>query len=348
MSENSNNNSEEIDLGQLFNAIGRFFDRAIGYISSFLKLIFSAIIYSIKAIIVNVKIIAIVVVLAGVLGYALEKSKTPKYDSEMLVKTYFEAKYQLVTNINYFNALLADEEHDILSDIFQIDKESAESLIEFEISPGPETENDRIIQYDRFVKSIDSIRAQEISFDDFVENRDIHSGDLFIIKVLSTKKDVFRDLEEGLNSSFDNAYSIKKMQKRDSMIAIKKQNIEAQIEEIKQLQKVYIDVIEEESQSTKTSISLGEGFPLQQEKSETKEYQLLNQEIKLRNELRALDEQKIEENVFFDVISSFQLVGNKSETIFDKYSLIFPFVAFVLLVLGYLAKRIVEFTLNYE
>ena len=57
--------------------------------------------------------------------------------------------------------------------------------------PGPETENERIVQYDRFVKSIDSVRAQHISFDDFVENRDIYSGDLFEIIVESKKKDIF-------------------------------------------------------------------------------------------------------------------------------------------------------------
>ena len=349
MSENSNNNnSEEIDLGQLFNAIGKVFDRFINFIITIIKFIFSTFIHAIKPLIINFKLIALIVILAGVLGYAYQKIKAPKYNSEMLVKTYFEAKYQLVTNINYFNALLEDEDYNTLSSIFKIDDESARKIIQFEIEPGPETENDRIIQYDRFVRSIDSVRAQEISFEDFVENRDIHSGDLFIIRVEALQKDIFRDLETGLNRSFDNAYSIKKMEKRDSMIAIKKQNLEAQIEEIKQLQKVYIDVLEEESQSAKASVNLGEGFPLQQEKSETKEYQLLNQEIKLRNELRALDEQKIEENVFFDVISSFQLVGNRSETILDKYVLVFPTIAFILLIIGYLIKRVVSFTLSYE
>jgi hypothetical protein len=266
----------------------------------------------------------------------------------MLVKTYFDAKYQLVTNINYFNALLEDEDYNTLSSIFDIENEFSQKLVSFEIEPGPETENDKILEYETFIKSIDSVRAQEISFDDFIENRDIHTGDLFIIRVEALQKDIFRDLETGLNTSFDNAYSIKKMEKRDSMIAIKKENLEAQIEEIKQLQKIYIDVLEEESQSTKASVNLGEGFPLQQEKTETKEYQLLNQEIKLRNELRVLEEQKIEENVFFDVISSFQLVGNKSTNIIDKYSLIFPLLMFALLSLFYFSKKIVRYVLNYE
>lgn len=345
---NNHQNNEEVDLGQLFNAIGRIFDRFINFITSIFKSIFSVTIYLIKDVILNFKLIAGIMLITGIVGYAIEKMKPPVYDSEMVVKTYFDSKYQLVNNISYFNALLADQNYTTLSNIFKIEEKSAAQLVTFEIEAGPETENDRIIQYDKFVKSIDSIRAQGVTYEDFIENRDIHSGDLFIIRVESLQKDIFTSLEEGLSTSFDNAYSIKKMEKRDSMLAIQKQNLEASIEEIKQLQKIYIDVLEEESQSTKASIALGEGFPLQQEKSETKEYQLLNQEIQLRDELRKLEEQKVEENVFFDVISGFQLIGNKTNSILKKYSLIFPAIAFILLVLVYFSRKTIKFVLNYE
>lgn len=351
MSNNSSNhqNNEEVDLGQLFNAIGRVFDRFINFITSIFKSIFTVIIYLIKDVILNFKLIVGVLLLAGIAGFTIEKIKPPVYNSEMLVKTYFDSKYQLVTNINYFNALLADKDYTTLSEIFKLEnEESAAQLVNFEIEAGPETENDRIVQFDEFVKSIDSIRAQEITYDDFIENRDIHSGNFFIIRVESYQKDIFTSLEQGLNTSFDNAYSTKKMEKRDSMLAIQKQNLEASIEEVKQLQQIYISVLEEEAQSTKASIALGEGFPLQQEKSETKEYQLLNQEIKLRDELRKLEEQKIEENVFFDVISGFQLIGNQADDILKKYSLVFPAIAFILLVLVYFSRKTIKFVLNYE
>ncbi len=44
-------------------------------------------------------------------------------------------------------------------DIFAIDSLAAKEIIEFEINPGPETENDRILQFERFIKSLDSTRA---------------------------------------------------------------------------------------------------------------------------------------------------------------------------------------------
>ena len=146
---------------------------------------------------------------SGGIGYLLEVNKTSVYSSSMLVKPYFDSKYQLVTNINYYNSLLENSDYNTLSDIFNVSIEEAEEIIGFEISPGPETENDRIVQYDRFIKSIDSIRAQEISFDDYVENRSIYSGDLFEIHAFSFKKNIFVNLlrrRTKINGSYENRY----------------------------------------------------------------------------------------------------------------------------------------------
>ncbi|RKE98822.1 hypothetical protein [Ichthyenterobacterium magnum] len=345
---NNNSSNDEVELGQLFNAIGKLFERIFRAISFVFLSIYSTIIYAAKAVVVNYKIILIVGLVSGIFGYVLEKRKTKVYESSMLVRTYFDAKYQLSTNINYYNALIGSEDYESLSNIFNLSKEATKDLLSFEIAPGPETENDRIVQYDRFLKSIDSIRAQEVSFDDYIENRDIYSGDLFLITVDSKKKDIFKNLERGLDSTFKNQYSTKKMKKRDSMLVLQKENILASINEIEELKKVYVQVLENESESTKASVSLGDGFPLQQAKSATKEYELLANQIKLRDKLRVLDEKKIEENEFFDVISSFQEIGNIKKSILDRYSLIFPILSFMILCLIYLLVRVIKYVREYE
>ena len=138
------------------------------------------------------------------------------------------------------------------------------------------------------------------------------------------------------------------MAKRDSLIVIKRNSILAAIDQIDSLKKVYINVIENESKSRKANYSTGEGFPLMQEKSETKEFQLLDKEIRLRNELAILEEQKLEENVFYDVIASFQVVGNEVKHWHDRYTLIFPILSFLLLSLGYVVKIFIKFINNYE
>ncbi|MFL0352876.1 hypothetical protein [Xanthomarina sp. GH4-25] len=341
--------SGEVDLGQLFTLIGNAFQKLYNLIASIIKAVFSVIIYTLKALIVNVKTILIVMILAGVLGYVLDKVKPDSYSSTMLVKPYFDSKYQLITNINYFNALIENENFETLSSLFKLPEEDVKNIGEFIIQPGPETENERILQFENFIKNVDSIRAQDISYEDFVENRSIYSSDFFEINVTAAKKDIFPKLEEGLNNSFTNFYSLKKMKKRDSLISIQKENIIEQIAQVDKLQEIYINVLKDESQSKATELNLGgEGFSLSSDKTKTREYDLLNTEMQLRNELKQLQEKKIEEDVFFDVISSFQEVGNKSSEWYEKYTLVFPILAFLILCFVYLSRKTVTYVNNYE
>lgn len=341
--------SEEVDLGQLFKLIGNMFDRLFKFVGNIFKAIFSVFIYIIKALIRNFKIIIISMVLAGIIGYGLEKNKRPVFASSMLVKPYFDSKYQLVTNINYYNALIADRDFKQLSNLFKIEEEFAREIIAFEITPGPETENDRILEYEEFIKQIDSTRATNVYFEEFIESRSIYSGSLFDIAVKSYKKDIFRSLEEGLNSTFTNTYSVKKMEKRDSLIAIDKNRIKKSLVQVDSLKNVYIKVMQEESTSKNSgTITLKDGMSLVQERVKTKEFELLDKELELREALAKLESQKVEEDVFFDTISSFQDVGSVYSSLWSKYSLIFPLIAFVILTIGFLIKRIIRFVINYE
>ncbi|RYH76212.1 hypothetical protein EVU94_04430 [Flavobacteriaceae bacterium 144Ye] len=341
--------SEEVDLGQLFNMIGGLFTKLADFIKSIFRAIFSVFIYALKAIIDNFKIIAIVLVVAGGIGFALEKTRPDVYTSQMLVKPYFDSKFQLVTNINYYNALIGEKDYKQLTKIFDINEEDAKKLIQFEIHPGPENENDQIKQYDNFLKGLDSIRAQEVEFDNFLENRSIYSGDIFEINVQSFKKDIFRSLEDGLNLTFTNTYSRKKMERRDSILSIKRQRIISSLKKVDSLKRVHIRVMEEESKNLDAgTYSSRDGLSFIQEKTKTKEVELLEDEMSLRKELSELESQKVEEDVFFDTLSSFQDVGAKYTTIWERYSIIFPFLAFLVLSAIYLTVKVIKYVKSYE
>ena len=341
---------EEVDLGQLFKLIGHTFDRLFKFIGSIFKSIFSVIIFTLKALLDNYKLIVISMIIAATIGYGLEKVKAPVYHSKMLVKPYFESQFQLVTNINYYNALIADGDYNQLGYLFNIDDVEAANLIEFEINPGPETENDKILQYDMFIKSVDTVTAQGISYESFLENRSVYSGELFEISVQSKKKDIFKSLEEGLNSTFTNPYSVKKMKKRDSLLGLNKRRIQNDLIQVDSLKRMYIGVMQKEA-SSNVSSSLGYkdgSMTMVQERVKTKEYELLTKELELRTELTELNAQQVEEDVFFDTISSFQEVGSVHKSFFSKYSIFFPVITFILLCLIYLFTKIVRFVSAYE
>ncbi|MDX1772989.1 hypothetical protein [Oceanihabitans sediminis] len=343
-----NRNNEEVDLLVLFDYFGKSINRVINFFYKIIKGIFSFFIYALKPFIRNFKLIASVVLVSAILGFIIQKTQRDVYTSQMLVKPYFDSKYQLVTNIKYYNALINEKDYAQLQEIFNISEEDTKQIISFDIHSGPENENDKIVQYDEFLKSIDSSRAKNISFKEFVENRSIYSGDVFQIEVFSHKKDIFRSLEEGLNTTFTNTYSVKKMQKRDSLISIERQNILSSIKQVDSLQKVYIDVMNDEANSNKGSYTTKDGMSFIQERTKTKEYELLKESMQLRQALSELDAQKVEEDVYFDTLSSFQDTGEKYTSIWRVYTLIFPLAAFIILCFIFTGKNIIKFIVNYE
>ena len=341
--------SDEVDLGQLFNAIGRLFDRFFRFIGSIFKAIFSFFVFLLKVIIDNFKLIAIVMVIAFIGGYALEKMKPKVYASQMLVKPYFDSKYQLVNNINYYNTLIRTQSHAELAIVFNISEEASKELINFEVKPGPESDNEKVKAYGEFLESIDSASAATFTYREFIKNRNIYSGDLFEIDVESTKKDVFKSLEKGLNSTFKNTYSVRQKQKRDTLIEIQKSNLLASLNSVDSLSKVYISVLKEESRKGSTKISFGQGLSLEPEsKSKTKEFELLSREVEFRNKLAVLEEMKVEEDTFFDTVSSFQEVGNITSKFNTKYTLVFPLIGFLILTIIFIIKRTIKFVRDYE
>ncbi len=346
---NKSNTNEEIDLIVFFNLIGNAFSMVFQFIGSIFKSILSAIIYVIKVLLEKRKIILSVLLIALIVGVTLEKTKRPVYSSSMLVRPYFDSKYQLINNIDYFNALIGNEDYEAIKGIFSITEEEVKTLKSFEISPGPENENDKIVEYEEFLKQLDSTRAKDITFKEFIENRSIYSGNFFSLTVEAYKKDIFLSLDDGLNASFSNKYSERKKKTRDSLITLQKENIKANLKEVDSLQQVYIEVLKAEAGKGNATISLGAGdMSLLKDKSNTREYELLNKQIELRNELQKLDEEKVEDDVFFDVISSFQKVGNPVNKLTEKYSLIFPVISFILLFLLFLIGRIINFAQKYE
>ena len=72
------------------------------------------------------------------------------------------------------------------------------------------------------------------------------------------------------------------------------------------------------------------------------------EEQRIRDQLKAIEEQRIQENEYFDVISGFQKVGNKVSPWFRGYIYLFPILAFFFICIFFFVKQFVKFTLSYE
>ncbi|MBV7269151.1 hypothetical protein [Winogradskyella luteola] len=340
--------NDEIDLVQLFKYIGKAFEMFFRFIANIFKTIFSAFVYSLKPLVNNFKIVSITIMIAAVTGVIIDSYKPSVYMSDMLVKPYFESKYQLANDIDYFNALISSNNHSELANKFQIDTTDAKELIGFEIEIGPETQNDLIIQYDEYISSIDSTLAIDITYDDYVLNRDILAGKVFSIIAKSHKKDIFKSLEKGFINTFENDYSKKLKRLRDSALYSEKLSYQKELMNIDSLQNLYLNVLKTESENGKLNLGSGTLFPLIQEKTQTREYDLFQEELKIRGKLRVLDEKLIVESDYYDILSGFEEVGTKESNIQNKSSIIFPILALALLVLAFIFLKVFKFIRDYE
>ena len=348
--QNPKSNTEEVDLVVFFNLIGNAFARLFNFIGRILQSVFSFIISILKVIISFWKLVVIVLVVFAALGYALERTNKPTYSSEMLVEPFFGSKYQLVSNINYFNALIANKDYEGLNAIFDTDSTdvAVNELTAFRVEPGPESENDKYLAYQEFMAQLDSTRASDpISYDDFIESRSIYTSNLLTIIAESTKKDIFKQLESGVSSAFSNAFSNAKKLKEEKLYKLQRDNIQQNLNQVDSLQQVYVNVLREEAERPSNEVKLG-ALSVSPERSNTREYELLEKEIALRAELQKIEEKIISEDVFVDVISTFQAIGNRVTKISEKYTIIFPLLAFVVLCIGFIINRIVIFVNNYK
>ena len=340
--------SEEVDLGQLFNAIGRLFEKLFAFIGKIFKGIFAAIIFTIKPLVDNFKIVAAAILIAGILGFILQKTKDPVYYSEMVVKPHFGSKYQLANNIDYFNALIASKSTDELSKIFAIEKTDAGQLIQFDLNPGPETQNDLFLEYDEYITAVDTSIVDELSYAEFLNNRDLMSHRLFSVKARALKSDIFIDLHEGFRKTFENDYAKHEKRVRDTMAIIERQILLKQLERLDNIQKTYLEVKINESEKNKLALNLGNALPMQEEKTETKEYELFQKEQEVGKKLSELEQNIAEENTYFDVLSGFDKIGTRDKSIGQRFVILFPLLTIIAFYLFFIGVKVFNFIKTYE
>lgn len=350
------NTPEEVDLGQLFNAISKLFSSLFFSIASLFKGLISLLIYALKPFIKHFKLIAIVLSIAAIAGYVTDKNKKPVYEANMLVKPYFDSKYQLTNTVGYLNTLIATNETQKLASFFEIDTTNASQLLSFELSIGPETKTELLEYYNDYIKTIDtyvknvegdSSRTAFFTYKEFVENRDLIDAELFKIEAKSHKADIFPDLEKGFIKLFKNTHSKHLKNKSDQAYLINKTNFNNQLKQIDSLKRVYVQVLQNESQNNKIAIGSRALLPLTKEKSATREYDLFLEEIKIRNNLRYIEEEYLENSNYYDIVSHFASVGKKERDVLRKSLITFPTLAIFVLVLLFLAFNIFFFVKNY-
>ena len=348
MSNKLENNSEEIDLLQLF---GFFESKLKGFfrlIFKGFKSIFDVLIAFLQVLQLHFVKITIAIIIAFGIGYVYDIYKPKVFTSKMIVKPLFDSKYQLVTNIKYYNELVKNKKYDKLSSIFSLSQTDAKSLSGFEIKDGPETEKEKTRLYNQFLKSLDSAAAATVNYDRFVENITIYDATLYEIEVKSSINDVFGKLSEGFKRTFkSDDYSEENKRKKDTLFKLQKESIEKSLHDIDALKEVYIKELSKEK-TQRVELFGSAALKLSDEQQATKEFEMLQLQIDEQKKLTTLQEDAIKENQLFEVVSDFQLIGSLNNAIYNKMKFMFPVFAFLLSLFVIFGVKLNKFIANYN
>jgi hypothetical protein len=183
----NNNQEQEVDLApvfvwisngfkNLFKAIGSFF---IGMAHFFvLTLIF------IKS---HVIFLGILFLLGGVLGNYFSRESKKTFTAQLRVQPNFQSAAQLISNLEYYNSLVYQEDFLTLAQELGINASGAEKLKSFGIKPDF-NDTELLMEYDTFARSSDTMALENFTFEGFkAAKRDI-DYEYYTVQISGTDK----------------------------------------------------------------------------------------------------------------------------------------------------------------
>jgi hypothetical protein len=343
--QQSPSNSDEVDLGQLFHLIGNGFKKLFRFIGDIFKGIFGAIIIFLQFIQKHIIKFAIVAVIGLALGIYLDVKKEPAYLSTMVVEPNFNSVQQLYNNINFYNELAKSEDSIALAEALDITLKEAASIKKFTVESYSD-ENQKVLLFDKFVKSLDTTTQKAIDMEAYLKNFNSLDARFHTIALIATNNGVGKKIQDAIiNSISRNDYF--NLQKDISDINIKLQDsiYSKQITEIDSLQLLYKRVMLKEADKPMqgTNISLGEGGT-----KDNKELSLINKMEELKASLVLLNEEKANKSSILNVISAFPRKGVEIKGLLKSNKFLIPLylVGFTLIILTLLSLN--KYLKNYK
>lgn len=321
--------SEEVDLGQLFKLIGNAFSRFFNFIGSIFKGIFGLVILFLLFIQKHFIKFTIVGIIGLAIGIYLDLNKATTYVSSMVVEPNFNSVQQLYNNVDFYNELASAQDSTALAEVFNISKKEAASIKKFKAESYSD-ENQKVQLFDRFVRSLDTTTQKTINMKAYLENFNSFDARFHTVSVTATNNNIAKKIQPTIiNSISRNDYF--SLQKNISDINIELQDsiYKKQINEIDSLQLLYKKVMLKEADRSMegTSINLGDNGA-----KDNKELSLINKMDELKFSLVELNEERANKSSILNVISDFPRKGVKEKGFLNSYKFLIPSILLCLTV----------------
>lgn len=324
MSTNSNtpNNSDEVDLGQLFKLIGNAFDRLFNFIRNIFKNLFLMLLW----IVFFIKRRIIILLLAGISGVIIgvfkNKTSAPKYESSVTVVQNYPTGENLYNSVGYYNDLLRQKDYETLGSVLDLDVEKTKSILTFGVNPVI-SDNNKLVAFNKYIRQLDSLAASKIEYEDFLESNEDYTHKYQQISISSTERNSFKSVFENIVKSInENSFFLNEQKKDITELTQTKEALELALSKSQSLQDTYKRVLEQglnEDQTSKTS-EIGITFEGSSETEKTKEYELYQNDLDLRSQLVRIERMLLDKQYIIEMISNKQDSGfaSNSKTVFGR------------------------------
>ena len=297
------NNSEEVDLVQLLKLIGSGFKSIAIFIGHILNKFFFVFVWIVFFIKKNILILIISAFVGLLFGYIVEYKMGPLYKSSMIIKQNYNTGKSLYNSLEYFNGLLAEGDFDALSKELLIDTSYISSIKDFKMESFI-TENQRYVEYNNYLKGLDSVLASEYDYDTYLEEIDESVYTTQLLTIRATSNDNFNLVFKAISSKMNTIPFFQREQERDIReLENTALALNAAIRESDSLQKTYKKVLENTldlENGSQTSIT----FEGTDDNNRTREYELYKSNIGLRKELVSIERAKENKEYVVETLSN--------------------------------------------
>jgi len=336
--------TEEVDLGKLFQVIGNGFKNLFNSIGKLLKKLFHYFISLLIFFKKNALIIGAATILAGILGYVLDMDKTIEYQSDMIIDTNYGSGHQLYSQQNYLNALIERGDTKKLAEIFNISDEDANTLTGFATEPN-DIKNSLLREFDYYMQHTDTIYTRDLTVGNYSKRLDLPDYKVQKITAYATNQTIFSNLNKGVINLVENEHYKNLLKLKLNEYGHRKVVLQKNLGEIDSLRKRYREVALLNAKKTTvsgTNISLAE-----KQNNSNKDVDLFTESNKILGQLKGLDTERIRNGFITTVLSEFHLGVHKTSIRSEKWFK-FAVLGFLLSLMAILGLKLNNYLNNYQ
>jgi len=348
-SPQNQNQNDEVDLGQLFKAIGNAFSSLFKGIANIFKGLYEAIIFVLLHFYKRIFWYAGGLIIGVVIGLIINSTSEKSYGANMFIKTNFGSGRQVYENVKQLNQLAnVDQDTVELGRILKITPSEAADLKGFYI----QSETDRITiaeMYASFRENLDSVSKSEMTYELYKESLADFELPVHQIGVASTDKFIYKEIEKAFVEELaNNDYLLELSEVNTENLISEVETLEKQVDKTDFLIEEFLKIKIAQSQkpeSNGTNLYMGDS---ESDKSAINEGQLLKEQLRLQEDKREAMRKLVEEKDVISVISGFPSSGYDTREWTDKYYYTIPLALFSITLFAFLLLGLGQFLKERE